>query len=153
MKTWVIYCLMGASFRHISLIHLLPFNITHLKWWKTLIWKQIRKLRMWQDCRVNTLKTLKTTLQSDNDVWGKTCCTTKDSVKTSTSSICLWIKTGRQLMKLQQQQSIPPTICLQRLHEPEDYLQPVVGVNVWILSSERVGPHEGVRINSCWFQA
>lgn len=29
-----------------------------------------------------------------------------------------------------QQQSIPPTICLQRLPEPEDYLQPVVGVNV-----------------------
>lgn len=29
-----------------------------------------------------------------------------------------------------QQQSIPPTICLRRLHEPEDYLQPVVSVNV-----------------------
>lgn len=29
-----------------------------------------------------------------------------------------------------QQQSIPPTICLQCRHEPEDYLQPVVGVNV-----------------------
>lgn len=39
------------------------------------------------------------------------------------------LKTGRQLMNLQQQ-SIPPTICFQRLREPEDYLQPVVVVNV-----------------------
>lgn len=39
------------------------------------------------------------------------------------------LKTGRQLMNLQQQ-AIPPTICFQHLCEPEDYLQPVVVVNV-----------------------
>lgn len=39
------------------------------------------------------------------------------------------LKRGRQLTSLQQQ-SIPPTICFQHLREPEDYLQPVVIVNV-----------------------
>lgn len=53
----------------------------------------------------------------------------RQSVKAARRPFVSELKTGRQLMNLQQQ-SIPLTICFQRLREPEDYLQPVVVVNV-----------------------